>query len=240
VTKTVFITGGSKRLGQAVTKALHHRGWNIALHYGQSKAAAISLADTLNAQRPESVQCYQADLSNDESLEAMLTNIEIDYPSLDAIINNAAVFAPSFEGRTSRSQWDQIFAVNLKAPFFICQRLNHCLTEASSIINICDVFGRRPLKDFTAYSASKAGLIMLTRSLALELAPKTRVNGIAPGALLPPELQGDSELLSEVLTQTPLGTLGGVSGFVQTLLFILHQPNMTGQIIPIDGGLSIN
>lgn len=223
-----------------MTTALHRQGWNIALHYGQSQAAATSLAETLNAQRPESVWCYQADLSSDESLHAMLKKIETDYPCLDLVINNAAVFIPSVKGMTSSAEWDQTFAINLKAPFFICQHLRSHLTEASSIINICDVFGERPLKDFAAYSASKAGLIMLTRSLALDLAPKTRVNGIAPGAMLPPELEGESDVLNRVLSQTPLGVLGGVSGLIQTLLFILHQPYMTGQIIPVDGGLSID
>lgn len=223
-----------------MTTALHHHGWNIALHYGQSKAAATSLAESLNAQRPESVRCYQADLSFDASLNAMLKKIEIDYPCLDVVINNAAIFIPSFEGRTSSAEWDQTFAINLKAPFFICQRLSSHLAEASSIINICDVFGERPLKDFAAYSASKAGLIMLTKSLALELAPKTRVNAIAPGAMLPPELTGESDVLSHVLAHTPLGVMGGVSGLVQTLLFILNQPSMTGQVIPVDGGLSID
>ena len=236
--KVAVITGAAKRLGRAIAEHLHQAGWQLALHFGQSKTAAEALANNLNQTRPNSARLYQADLAQQTSVDQFIEDIKTQYPHIDLIINNAAIFPKTTLGSTSAKQWDQIFAVNLKAPFMICQGLAPIMPSPASIINICDVFGEKPLAHHSAYSASKAGLIMLTKSLALELAPAIRVNAIAPGALLAPAGFETDDFLTDLIQRTPLNRLGGHDSLVSIVAFLIDNQYITGQIIPIDGGLS--
>lgn len=236
--KVALITGAATRLGRGIAEHLHQSGWQLALGFGQSKTAAEALARNLNQARPESARAFQADLAQQADVAQLIQNVIAEYDQLDLIINNAAVFPNTPFGRTSPEQWDQIFNVNLKAPFMICQGLAPIMAPYSSIINICDVFGEKPLAGHSAYSASKAGLMMLTKSLALELAPDIRVNGIAPGALLAPAGNEDAGLVADLINRTPLHRLGGPDCLNSIVTLLVENHYLTGQIIPIDGGLS--
>ena len=160
--KVALITGAAKRLGRGIAEHLHRSGWQLALGFSQSKTAADTLARNLNETRPKSVRLFQADLAQHSEVAQLVADVTAEYDQLDLIVNNAAVFPSTPLGSTSPEQWDEIFSVNLKAPFMICQGLAPIMAPYSSIINICDVFGAQPLAGHSAYSASKAGLIMLT------------------------------------------------------------------------------
>ena len=223
-----------------MAEALHERGWNLALHYHQSTAEMRRFAFELNEQRPDSVTYYQADLKKVPALEHLLTQLSDRHPRIDLIVNNAAVFPQTPLGRIATATFDETIAVNLRAPFMICQGLVERMPKGSCIVNLCDIFGRIPLADHMIYSASKAGLEMLTKSLAMELAPRVRVNAIAPGAALPPA--GDQEaspILEAILHQTPLHRIGGETATVQALLYLIENPYVTGQILAVDGGRGI-
>ena len=237
-TKVALITGAAQRLGRGIAEHLHQSGWQLALGFSQSKTAADAIAHKLNQARPKSVRLFQADLAQQSDVAQLINDVKAEYDHLDLIVNNAAVFPSTPFGSTSSAQWDEIFSVNLKAPFMICQGLAPIMAPYSSIINICDVFGEKPLAGHSAYTASKAGLIMLTRSLALELAPGIRVNAIAPGALLEPAGYEDAGLLTDLITRTPLHRLGGSDCLDSIVAFLVDNQYITGQVIPIDGGLS--
>ncbi|MEZ7965247.1 MAG: SDR family oxidoreductase [Pseudomonadales bacterium] len=236
--KVALITGAAKRLGRALAEHLHQSGWQLALAFGQSKTAAEALAHDLNHKRPNSARLHQANLAEQADVERLIEDIKAHHPHLDLIINNAAIFPSTPFGHTSPEQWDQILGVNLKAPFMICQGLAPIMGPASSIINICDVFGEKPLRNHSVYSASKAGLMMLTKSLALELAPRIRVNAIAPGALLAPAGYEEAGFLTDLIQRTPLNHLGGQDCLASIVTFLIDNHYITGQVIPIDGGLS--
>ncbi len=235
--KVALITGAAKRLGRGIAEHLHQSGWQLALGFSQSKTAADTLARNLNETRPKSVRLFQADLAQHSEVAQLVADVTAEYDQLDLIVNNAAVFPSTPLGSTSPEQWDEIFSVNLKAPFMICQGLAPIMAPYSSIINICDVFGAQPLAGHSAYSASKAGLIMLTKSLALELAPQIRVNAIAPGALLEPSGYEEANLLTDLINRAPLHRLGGIECLDTIVTFLIQNRYMTGQVIPVDGGL---
>ena len=236
--RVALITGAAKRLGRGIAEHLHQSGWQLALGFSQSKTAADAIAHTLNQVRPNSVRLFQADLAQQSDVARLIKDVTAAYDQLDLIVNNAAVFPSTPFGSTSPQQWDDIFSVNLKAPFMICQGLAPIMAPYSSIINICDVFGEKPLAGHSAYTASKAGLMMLTKSLAMELAPRIRVNGIAPGALLEPSGYEDAGLLTDLIARTPLHRIGGSDCLDSIVTFLIDNQYITGQVIPIDGGLS--
>ena len=236
--RVALITGAAKRLGRGIAEHLHQSGWQLALGFSQSKTAADAIAHTLNQVRPNSVRLFQADLAQQSDVARLIKDVTAAYDQLDLIVNNAAVFPSTPFGSTSPQQWDDIFSVNLKAPFMICQGLAPIMAPYSSIINICDVFGEKPLAGHSAYTASKAGLMMLTKSLDMELAPRIRVNGIAPGALLEPSGYEDAGLLTDLIARTPLHRIGGSDCLDSIVTFLIDNQYITGQVIPIDGGLS--
>jgi len=241
-TKTVLLTGGARRIGAAIARALHQAGMNLALHYRSSSEEAAALRDELNRQRADSVLLLQADLRDTASLPALVEQAVIRWGRLDALINNASSFYATPLGRTTEADWDELLASNLKAPFFLSQAAAPQLRAVEgSIINLVDIYARRPLENHPVYCAAKAGLAMLTRSLALELGPAVRVNGIAPGVILWPE-QGMSETTrTQQLSRIPLRRQGEPEDIARTVLFLLQDaPYITGQIIAVDGGRSLS
>lgn len=184
-TKTVLLTGGARRIGAVIARALHRAGMNLALHYRSSSAQAAALQDELNRQRPDSVLLLPAELRNTAGLPALVEQTIAKWGRLDGLINNAARFFATPLGQTTEADWDELLASNLKAPFFLSQAAAPYLQAVQGcIINLVDIYAERPLAHHPVYCATKAGLMMLTRSLALELGPAVRVNGIAPGAIL--------------------------------------------------------
>ena len=239
----VLITGGARRIGACIARHLHQLGYNIALHHRNSVQEAKALAADLNQLRSNSVITIYGDLNQLNEIQHLVDAAVAHWGRLDAVINNASSFYPTPLGRVTQEQWDDLLNSNLKAPFFIAQAAAKALQiSQGSIINIADIYADRPLKDHPVYCAAKAGNVMLTKSLAHELAPKVRVNGIAPGAILWPE-QNDEQQQSKqqnILDRIPLARQGDPEDIAKAVEFLLAQaPYITGQIITVDGGRSL-
>jgi pteridine reductase len=237
----VLITGGARRVGAAIVRCLHGAGAQVVVHYRSSYAAASALAAGLNESRPGSVTIVAADLLQDSAPDALVAASLRAYGRLDVLINNASSFYPTLVGKITMADWDDLMGSNLKAPLFLSQAAAPYLrTSRGSIINLVDIHGLRPLKAHPVYSAAKAGLAMLTRSLARELGPEVRVNGIAPGPVLWPEGGMNEALQQEIVAKTALQRYGTPDDIARTALFLARDaPFITGQIIAVDGGRSI-
>jgi len=237
----VLITGGARRVGAAIVRCLHGAGACIVVHYRSSHGAAAALAAELNESRPGSVTTVAADLLEAAAPDALVDASLRAYGRLDILINNASSFHPTPVGRITIADWDDLVGSNLKAPLFLSQAAApHLRTTRGLIINLVDIHGLRPLKAHPVYSAAKAGLAMLTRSLARELGPEVRVNGIAPGPVLWPEGDMNEALKQEIVAKTALKRYGTPEDIARTALFLARDaPFITGQIIAVDGGRSI-
>jgi pteridine reductase len=239
--QVVLITGGARRVGAEIARALHAAGANILIHYRSSAAAATSLADQFNQARPHSAAVHAAHLSNADAPEKLVAATLLEFGRLDILINNASTFYPTPVGRITVAQWDDLMGSNLKAPLFLSQAAAPSLrVQRGLIINMIDIHALRPLKGHPVYSVAKAGLAMLTRALARELGPEIRVNGIAPGPVLWPEGDMDEGLKEEIIGKTALKRHGTPQDIARTALFLAKDaPYITGQIIAVDGGRSI-
>jgi pteridine reductase len=239
--QVVLITGGARRVGADIARTLHAAGANILIHYRSSAAAAIALADEFNRIRPHSAAIFAAHLLNADAPEKLVAATLLEFGRLDILINNASSFYRTPVGQITLPQWDDLIGSNLKAPLFLAQAAAPSLrAERGLIINMVDIHALRPLKAHPVYSVAKAGLAMLTRSLARELGPEIRVNGIAPGPVLWPEGDLDEELKREIIGRTALKRHGTPQDIARTALFLAKDaPYITGQIIAVDGGRSI-
>jgi pteridine reductase len=237
----VLITGGAKRVGAAIARELHHAGANLVVHYRGSAQAALDLAAELEARRAGSVATVAADLLDVAALPALVEAALARFGRLDVLVNNASSFYPTPVGTISLAQWEDLLGTNLRAPLFLAQAATPALSAArGSILNLIDIHALRPLRRHPVYCAAKAGLAMLTRSLARELGPQVRVNGIAPGPVLWPESALDAQLKAEIVERTALKRVGSPEDVARTALFLTaHAPYVTGQVIAVDGGRSI-
>jgi pteridine reductase len=238
--KTVLITGGARRVGAAISRELHAAGANLAIHYRNSASDAQKLAGELNAARPKSAAILQAELLEVASLPSLVEFAARSFGGLDVLINNASTFYPTKIGEITPKAWDDLLGTNLKVPTFLAQAAAPALRRSNGlIINIVDIHALRPLRDHTVYCTAKAGLHMLTRSLAKELGPEVRVNGIAPGPILWPEGQADSSK-AKIIERTILKRMGTPADIARTALFFAAQaPFITGQVLAVDGGRSV-
>ena len=239
--QVVLITGGARRVGAEIARTLHAAGANIVIHYRSSAAAAIALADQLNLLRPRSATIHSAHLSTADAPEKLVAATLLEFGRLDILVNNASSFFPTPIGQITVPQWDDLMGSNLKAPLFLSQAVAPSLRARHGlIINMIDIHGLRPLKAHPVYSSAKAGLAMLTRALARELGPEIRVNGIAPGPVLWPEVDMEADLKREIIDKTALKRHGTPQDIARTALFLAKDaPYITGQIIAVDGGRSI-
>jgi pteridine reductase len=239
--RVVLITGGARRVGAEIARTLHAAGANVLIHYRSSAAAAIALADEFNKQRARSAAIFAAHLLNADAPDKLVAATLLEFGRLDILINNASSFYPTPIGQITAPQWDDLMGSNLKVPLFLSQAAAPSLrAQRGLIINMIDIHGLRPLKAHPVYSAAKAGLAMLTRSLARELGPEIRVNGIAPGPVLWPEGDMDEALKREIIDKTALKRHGTPQDIARTALFLAKDaPYITGQIIAVDGGRSI-
>jgi pteridine reductase len=239
--RVVLITGGARRVGAEIARTLHASGANLLIHYRNSAAEAGALARELNGLRADSAAVARADLLDAAAADSLVAAAQREFGCLDILINNASTFYPTEVGQVTSAQWDALLGSNLKAPFFLAQAAAPSLKARQGlIINIVDIHALRPLKKHPVYSIAKAGLAMLTRSLARELGPEVRVNGIAPGPVLWPEQAMDQELQREIIGKTALKRQGNPSDIARTALFLAKDaPYITGQIIAVDGGRSI-
>jgi pteridine reductase len=239
--RVVLITGGARRVGAEIARTLHAAGANVLIHYRSSASAAMALADEFNRIRTHSAAIYAAHLLNADAPDQVIAATLLEFGRLDILINNASSFYATPVGQITLPQWDDLIGTNLKAPLFLAQAAAPSLrAQRGLIINMIDIHALRPLKAHPVYSAAKAGLAMLTRSLARELGPEIRVNGIAPGPVLWPEGDMDEELKSEIISKTALKRHGTPQDIARTALFLAKDaPYITGQIIAVDGGRSI-
>lgn len=239
--QVVLITGGARRVGAEIVRTLHAAGAKVLIHYRSSAAAAITLADEFNRSRPGSVAIHAANLLTAGAPDTLVAATLMEFGRLDILINNASSFYPTPVGRITLPQWDDLIGTNLKTPLFMAQAAAPSLrTQRGLIINMIDIHALRPLKAHPVYSIAKAGLAMLTRSLARELGPEIRVNGIAPGPVLWPEGEMDEDLKREIIDKTALKRHGTPQDIARTALFLAQDaPYITGQIIAVDGGRSI-
>lgn len=236
-----LVTGAAKRIGAAIARKLHEAGANIAIHYFSSAEAADVLAAELDERRRGSVLTAGADLRDIAALERMLRSVLERAGRLDVLVNNASNFYPTPIGSITDEQWHDLVDSNLKAPLFLAQAALPALRAAKgTIVNIVDVHAQRPLRDHPVYGAAKAGLAMLTRSLARDLGPDIRVNGVAPGAILWPEIGIPEELRRSIVRQTALKRAGDPEDIASAVLFLVRDaPYVTGEIIAVDGGRSV-
>lgn len=246
--KVALVTGAAKRIGAEITRQLHKENFNLVIHYHQSEKAARELMDELNAQRENSAICVAADLNKLAEVHNLAAQAQAHWQRIDLLVNNASSFYPTPVGSAREDDWNNLINSNLKAPFFLAQALAINLGhQHGCIINIADIYADKPLKNHSIYSIAKAGNIMLTKTLAQELAPLVRVNGIAPGAILWPDdaHKKSEERLSDdnkekMLAKIPLQQRGQAQDIARTILFLAQQaPYITGQIITVDGGRSI-
>ena len=237
--KTALISGGAVRIGAQIVRTLHENGYKVIIHCHQSEKIAQALCHKLNSKRNNSAQVIVADLGDNKAIKKLTQKIK----SLDLLVNNASVFYPTLTENCTTEDWDKIININLKAPFFLATGLSKVLEiSQGSIVNIIDIYSDRPLKNFSIYNISKAGLKMLTKTLAKELAPNIRTNGISPGSILWPQ---DESQLSEkekimMLDKIALKRQGSPNDISQAVLFLANARYITGQIINIDGGRSLN
>ncbi|MEO8103541.1 MAG: pteridine reductase [Betaproteobacteria bacterium] len=240
----ILVTGAARRVGAAIARSLHAAGADVIVHCNHSRADADKLAKEFNTQRAHSAAVVQGDLLACNALKGLIDQAASAFGRLDGLVNNASAFYATPVGAIDEDSWSELIDSNLKAPLFLSQAAAPYLKKSQgSIVNIVDIHAERPLKDFVVYTVAKAGLAGLTRSLALELGPEVRVNGVSPGAILWPEAgkSGGSTFpeaeQARIVSLTPLmriGTPQDIAGAVKYLM--LDAPYVTGQIIAVDGG----
>lgn len=239
--RTALVTGAARRVGAEIATQLHAAGADVGIHYRNSAQDAMNLVARLNALRPDSAAAFQADLLDIESLPALIGELVGWRGGLDILVNNASTFYPTPLGEITGSHWDDLVGSNLKAPLFLSQAAAASLRERrGSIVNIVDIHAQRPLRNHLVYGSAKAGLAMLTRGLAKELAPDVRVNGVSPGAILWPEGDMSEGTKASILDEVPLARAGDPGDIAGCVVYLVRDATyVTGQIVAVDGGRSI-
>ncbi len=237
--KTALITGAAHRIGAQIVRTLHAAGYRVAVHYNTSRVQAEKLSAELNAQRPASAIAIPGDLTTSDFAAKLVAVVSGKWGRLDVLINNAAIYQPSDPDSADCAQWDTIIATNLRAPYLLSTAALPWLRRSTGvIINLTDIYALRPQFGYAAYCASKAGLVGLTKAMALDLAPQVRVNGIAPGPILW-ATDDNPKHRAAVIEKTPLGRLGTTTDIAAAVRYLADAPYVTGQILEVDGGRSI-
>ena len=237
----VLITGAAKRVGAQIARTLHGAGYDVALHYRHSRTEMDALAGELEAVRRDGTLTVQAELGDIQALGGIVEKCTSRFGRLDAVVNNASAFFPTPVGEATPKQWDELFASNARAPFFLSQAAAPALKSAHGcIVNIVDIYAERALAKHPIYTMAKAALAAMTRSLARELAPEVRVNGVAPGAILWPDNGATYTNQDDLLARTPLKRTGTPEKIAKAVLFLIRDATFTtGEILKIDGGRSL-
>lgn len=242
--RVVLITGGAKRVGAAISRRLHEAGADLMIHYRSSAAESAALQHELESIRPGSCARVRADLLDAASAPRLVEETVTRFGRLDVLINNASSFFPTAVGEITQRAWDDLVGTNLKAPLFLSQAAAPQLRQhRGAIVNIVDIHADRPMKNHLVYSTAKGGLVALTRSLARELGPEVRVNGVAPGAIVWPEdaAWSNEAERARIIAQTSLKRVGDPDDIARAVCFLVADaPYVTGQILAVDGGRSIN
>jgi pteridine reductase len=242
--KVALITGAARRIGAEIARELHANGMNIVLHYNASEEAALHLSEELNQTRSASVIALRADLLVPESEQLLVDQAVKHWGRLDVLVNNASRFYRTEIGKITEYAWDDLMNSNVKAPFFLSQAAAPALAKQQGcIINITDIHGEHPLRDYAVYCISKGALIMMTKSLAKELAPSVRVNAISPGSILWPE--GENTLSDvekqKIIQQTALQRSGSPLDIAKAVLYLVRDATyVTGQVLSVEGGRTLS
>ena len=236
--KVALVTGAARRLGAAIARRLHADGYDLALHYRSSEADMRALAAELEAMRARSVLTLQADLAEFDRIPELVAQTVGRYGRLDALVNNASTYYATALGTTTPTQWDELFASNARAPLFLVQAAAlHLKAARGAIVNLADIYAERPLLGHAVYCMAKAALVMMTKALALELAPEVRVNAIAPGAILWAENDTGDAKQNAMLARTPLARTGTPDEIADAVRWLLCDATYcTGQVLRLDGG----
>jgi pteridine reductase len=239
--QVVLVTGGARRLGAAIARRLHAEGAQLLIHHRASTDAAAALAAELNTARAGSAATHAADLMDVAAMPGIVAAAIGAFGRLDVLVNNASTFYPTPIGEITVQAFDDLIGTNLRAPLFLAQAAAAELRlRRGLVLNLIDIHAYRPLKRHPAYCAAKAGLLMLTQSLARELGPQVRVNGIAPGPVLWPEAEMDGDLQARILDRTALKRMGTPDDVARAALFLVRDaPYITGQVLPVDGGRTV-
>lgn len=240
--RVVLITGAARRIGAAIARRLQADGYDVALHYRGSAADVQGLVEELEAGRQGSTLVLQADLAVFDRVPELVAKTVGHFGRLDALINNASAFFPTPVGSATPAQWEELFAVNARAPFFLAQAAApHLRAARGAIVNIADIYAEKPRADLPVYAASKAALLAVSRGLAVSLGPEVRVNAVSPGAILWPDGGIDPALQETLLAHTPLGRVGEPADIAATVAWLLSDAAayVTGQTLHVDGGRAL-
>ncbi len=242
MSKVALITGGSKRIGKAIVMALWNEGWDVIIHFNESISDAKKLMQNLNHKRSDSARCIKANLDNEKEIKYLIDESIKQFGSIDALINNASTFFPTPISKISKKNWELLINSNLKAPIFLIAGLKDVLKLSKGIIiNITDINAHSGLSDHSIYIAAKSGLNAITKTFAKDLSPDIRVNAVAPGAILePPKKNWTEAEKNKIIKRIPLQKMGDVEDIAETVKFLVNSTYITGQIINVDGGRSIN
>jgi len=241
-TRTALVTGAARRIGANIAQALHERGCRVLLHYRSSVGEASALADKLNLIRSDSAVLLKADLSDAEGAQNLAQQVRVQCDQLDLLVNNASRFYPTPLGEVTGEIWKDLMGSNVRGPFFLCQELLPELEQAQgAIVNILDIHAEKPMRKHTVYCMAKSALTMMTLSLAKELGPGIRVNGVSPGAIMWPEHEPSREVKDYILERTVMKRIGSPQDIAAAVVFLgLDAPYVTGQVLAVDGGRSLN
>lgn len=240
--RVVLITGAARRIGAAIARRLQADGYDVALHYRGSAADVQGLVEELEAGRQGSTLVLQADLAVFDRVPELVAKTVGHFGRLDALVNNASAFYPTPVGGATPAQWEELFAVNARAPFFLAQAAApHLRAARGAIVNIADIYAEKPRADLPVYAASKAALLAVSRGLAVSLGPEVRVNAVSPGAILWPDGGIDPALQETLLAHTPLGRVGEPADIAATVAWLLSDAAayVTGQTLHVDGGRAL-
>ena len=240
--KVVLITGGARRIGAETANYLHSKGMNIIITYSKSASAAKSLKKILNSKREKSCDIYKVEFNSKVDFKKTTNNILKIFGRIDYLINNASKFYPTKINDITEKAWLDTIDTNIKTPLFLSKNLYKELKKRrGAIINIIDIHVEPPLKDHIIYNISKAGLLALTRTLAKDLAPQVRVNGVSPGAIMWPENESSNKKKLDILSKIPMKSVGNPEDIAKAIYFLLEEsPYITGQNINVDGGRRLN
>ncbi|MGH1460631.1 MAG: pteridine reductase [Neptuniibacter sp.] len=238
--KVAFITGAARRIGATITRTLHHEGYRVIVHHNHSSEEARALVQELNQIRTGSAVSLQADLSVMNEIKPLAEKAISAFGHIDLLVNNASSFYPTPLESSTQEHWDDLISSNLRAPYFLCSALSETLkARKGCIINMIDIHAQRGLPGHPIYSIAKAGLQMMTLSLAKELAPLVRVNGVSPGPILWPESDKPEEQKQEILNQTLLQKTGEAQDIADAVVYLSKAAFVTGQVLAVDGGKSL-
>lgn len=240
--RVALITGGAQRLGAMTARTLHKAGANLVLHYRSSRKEAQALQQQLNSERENSVALVQADLLDTSTIPQIIKQAAEQWGRLDILVNNASSFYPTPIGQATEAQWDDLIGSNMKAPFFLSQAAAPFLKQHKGcIVSIVDIHAQRPLQEHSVYNMAKAGLQMMVKTLAYELGPEIRVNGVSPGAIMWPAADMDDIAKQRIVSRTYLKRKGEAIDIARTVLFLIKDADyITGQVIAVDGGRSLH